>query len=900
MSKVINKIPLCRIEIKYFKSTQGVEGKVLFERFDALDNIIGNNIDEEFRSFISHPVTEENLSVTFHGKKSKDQPKILSELTGIEGDKYKEILNKTLQHYKQVIDGLNKGNEKLKADFLSKTIKFIDNRFVYCYDEKVVLGVWGLQLKENLREDISEIRKNLIVPTKNDIPVDSVEPIEPDEPAEPPIPSGIREDKPEVIDNPTPEVPIELEKPKKRPWHLRFIEWLKGLFFGRGCLRSLLWLLLLLLLLFLLFSLLRGCDSNRTFNGGGALSENDQGWLADDPNVGKDGGKYDPNNPYTPKPSPPGFEGVLPPNEGVLAPLPENPEIIPGNPNIIGNRLNILMENDDKSIMDLAKAFKEKYPDSKYQVVYYDNVVKRMQIEIPTEEREKIKEEIPTIFAPDFDLFVFDESLFEGASIPNDPAISDASKSWYLKAVNAFEAWEITKGSSKISIAIVDNGFNLQHPELKQKVVAPYNVWSHSSNVFAQKEDHGTHVAGIALATADNGQGISGIAPESRFMPIQVANEHGLMTTTSVLDGILYALYQGADVVNVSLGSQFNGISRIPEDAQKELIQNRFKEEERLWRRVMRIAANHNSTLVIAAGNDNVLTGIDALQRPELFITVSAIDQDGNNPSKAAFSNYGSRSTVSAPGVNIYSTVGKNGYTSMDGTSMAAPIVSGAVALMKSLNDSLTSKQIICILQTTGKYTRGQIGKLIQVDKALDFVQSGAEPDCAPKPSTGDVQILLSWNNYNDLDLICTDPTGQTISYKNRSVSSGGQLEIDMNVEFPDSQSPIENIFWRPGTAPDGTYNVYLQYFKNHEPTIDETPYTITIKYDGNVEELAGVIKSADRAKFVKSFTVGNRAGKNESQGGDDKRSQLEKERARLQAELDRVERELKKLSANY
>ncbi len=77
-------------------------------------------------------------------------------------------------------------------------------------------------------------------------------------------------------------------------------------------------------------------------------------------------------------------EDVLPPNQGELPPI-DTTKIIrePGNPVIIGNRLNILMENEDKSIMDLAKEFKEKYPDNKYKVVYYDDVVKRMQIEVP-------------------------------------------------------------------------------------------------------------------------------------------------------------------------------------------------------------------------------------------------------------------------------------------------------------------------------------------------------------------------------------------------------------------------------------------------------------------------------------------------------------------------------------
>jgi subtilisin family serine protease len=542
--------------------------------------------------------------------------------------------------------------------------------------------------------------------------------------------------------------------------------------------------------------------------------------------------------------------------------------------------------------LDLAKDFKAKYPDGKYKVVYYDDVVKRMQIEIPKEEREQLKQSIPKQFAPEYELFVFDEALFEGAYTPNDPAFSDPDKAWYLDAIHARQAWDITRGSEDITVAVVDNGFNLEHPELRSKVVQPYNVWKHSDEVFPQQIDHGTHVAGTALAVADNGKGICGIAPDCKFMPVQVADMRGIMTTTSVLDGILYALYQGADVVNVSLRSRFTSLSQFPESAQQDLIHNYFKEEERLWREIMRIAANHNSTIVVAAGNDNVLAGIDALQRPELFITVSAVDKNSQSFDKAEFSNYGSFSTISSPGVGIYSSVGTNDYQTMDGTSMAAPIVAGAVALMKSINDTITTKQIICILQNTGVETQGNIGKLIQLDKALEKVKSGETVDCTPAPSTGDVQILLSWNNYNDLDLICTDPLGETVFFKNRNVSSGGQLEIDMNVEYPDSQTPIENIYWEPGGAPNGTYNVYLLYYRRHESVIDETPYNIKIKYDEKTDDYSGMIKKTDDVIHICTFTLGTI----ESNPQSNRLTQLEQERNRLQQELDRVNDELYKI----
>lgn len=932
MAKVINHEPLFSTDLKYFKALQIIDGRTVFDRYNSLANIVKNNIDAQYQDFISYPIKEGN-EIEFHGKIPKEEPRVLSGLQENDLTKYQNLKTETLAYYNNKIEELKNTGKTDEAEFLSKAVKYADDRFVYCYDDKVVLGAWGMTLKENLRADISEIRKNLVTKKKPEPQPEAAQEIPPINPftvrfdegdngnlngqaeyskyegdfvTETEIPQvepkdgyeftgwdeepsnySISGDK--VFTAQYREIPVVPPiPPKKLPWWKRFWTWLTTLFSGRGCLKWLLWLLLILLLLWLFSWLVRGCDGGMINGGGGALDDNDSTWLENDPRVGDERGIYDPYNPYTPVPTPPDYEDVLPPQQGTLPPIGDKPEIIPGNPIILGNRLNILMENDDKSIMDLAKDFKTKYPEDKYKVVYYDDVVKRMQIEIPTNERENLKEVIPDQFAPKYQLFVFDEALFEGVIVPNN----NSDKDWYLSAINAEEAWGITQGSEKITVAIVDNGFNLQHPELSSKVVQPYNVWKRSREIFPQPIDHGTHVAGTALAIASDGKGITGIAPNCKFMPIQVADEQGRMTTTSVLDGILYALYQGADVINVSLGSQFNELSHLPETEQKELISKRFKEEERLWREIMRIAANHNATLVVAAGNDNVLAGIDALQRPELFIVVSATDRNNQNLTKARFSNYGQYSTISAPGVGIYSSVGRNSYETMDGTSMAAPMVSGAVALMKSLNPSLTTKNIICILQETGLKTQENIGSLIQIDKALRMVNDRSFVDCTPEPSTGDVQILLSWNNYNDLDLICTDPSGDFIYYKNRFVSSGGQLEIDMNVEYPDSRTPIENIYWKPGTAPNGTYSVYLSYYKKHENSIDETAYQIQVKYGEKTEVFKGMIKESEKAIPIFTFTLGNA----ENPSTNSKRIELERERNQLQMELDRVNNELRNI----
>lgn len=947
MPRVKGKEQLCSCEQKHFKSIQGFGEHTLFERYTDIENVVNKKVDEKYHHFLAQPVIDGD-TMTWFSKPYNEAPRRFTELQGEEQTNYDIIKKNTVAHYQKIIEILKNEDQNSEAETLENSIKFINDDFVYCYDGIVVLGIWGMQLRENVRESIGTISKNLFKEKKKSTIVSP----DIDEPSQPEI------ENPEIpIENPftirfnagdngnisgntelqkhSGEIISESEVPNvepkagyeftgwdknpndygvtgetiftaqyspivppitRLPWYKRFWNWLRNLFFGRGCLKWLLWLLLLLLLILLLIWLLRGCDRERVHPIPSPID--DKPWIHDDPRVGDGGGIYDPGNPYEKVPTPPEYSDVLPPNQGEMPPI-DTTKIIrePGKPVIISNRLNVLMENEDKSIMDLAKDFKEKYPDEKYKVVYYDDVVKRMQIEVPPDERLKLKTEIPENFAPEYELFVFDESLFEGGYTPNDPAFSSTDKSWYLKSINAPNAWDITKGSTNLTIAIVDNGFSLKHPELQSKVVMPYNVWLHSKVVFAQNIDHGTHVAGTALALMDNKKGLCGIAPNCAFMPVQVANKQGLMTTTSILDGILYALYQGADVINVSLGMQFTGT--LPESEQRNLQNNHFKEEERLWNKVMEISDKHKTIIVVAAGNENMLAGVNPMSRPKNFIVVSAVDKSNREYHKAGFSNYGDYSTVSAPGVSIYSSVGNNDYQVMDGTSMAAPIVTGTIALMKSLNDSLTAEQIVCILQGTGKPAEGKVGNLIQIDKALLKVKSGEFTDCDSRPdtpSTGDVQILLSWDNYNDLDLVCTDPNNETVWFKNKNISSGGKLEIDMNVNYPDSKTPIENIYWPTGGAPNGTYNVYLVYYKKHIE-INETPYKITVKYGDKTEVFTGKIKREDNSIPICTFTLGD--ANNSSPPSGRSKDELLREREKLQKQLDQIDRELREIRNN-
>lgn len=660
---------------------------------------------------------------------------------------------------------------------------------------------------------------------------------------------------------------------KKTPWYRRLWLWLTG----KGCLKWLLWFLLILLLLILLFYCIGSCnrctrDVTRDDPSEEVIidePDREEIWTRPDPFDNGDSHPIhgeepvigDPitGNPITVppvNPEDPGF-GLLPDYPNRPLPVPDD-DIIDdedGRRKIVANRLNVLLDDDSLSITEFAQDFKAAYPGEQYQIVYADNLIKRLQLMVPSDEREKVKRELvgrlPEKYTPE-NVFIWDEALFEGYHRPNDARIGEC---WYLDAIRAYPAWDMTMGNDSIIVAIVDDGFSLTHEELEGKVVMPYNVYTQNTDVSESEDKHGSHVAGLAVGKADNQKGIAGIAPNCKLMPVKISDEYGNMTTTGIVDGVLYSVYKGASVVNLSLGMWMQ--TNIPVEIQEELIRHHFKEEERLWNKVFEMASKKNTTIVIAAGNEDLLAGIDPMRRGENVIVVAAVDKY-HNPvwGKSIFSNYGVHTDISAPGVDILSSVGNNDYEFMSGTSMAAPIASGAVALMKSVNPDLNTAQIRFIFQETGLPVVGDIGKLIQLDKALEMAKN-FNADSIPAPQTGDVQIQLKWHNFNDLDIACTDPFGQTVNFRNKHVPSGGCLDVDMNAGGLKSNQPLENIYWPTGGAPSGNYTVYLKYYARKDSYEDATPYEVFVKYGDKAENYTGTLSSINTGwNKICSFTL--------------------------------------------
>ncbi|MGD2178702.1 MAG: S8 family peptidase, partial [Anaerolineae bacterium] len=241
---------------------------------------------------------------------------------------------------------------------------------------------------------------------------------------------------------------------------------------------------------------------------------------------------------------------------------------------------------------------------------------------------------------------------------------------WSLERVSAPQAWAKSTGEG-IVIAVLDTGADLDHPDLRSKLLTEVDRDFVNGDLTAEDDyGHGTHVAGIAAAATDNGLGIAGLGWDAEILPLKVLDDEGNGDAVALAAAIRYAADHGADVINMSLGGP------VPcgwpvKDAVDE-------------------AHSRGVTLIAAAGND--LGPVEMFPANcEHVLGVSATNPDDTRP---RYSNYGDHVSVAAPGSAIYSTLWGGSYGYGSGTSMATPHVAGLAALLMARYPSYTPGQL--------------------------------------------------------------------------------------------------------------------------------------------------------------------------------------------------------------
>ncbi len=379
------------------------------------------------------------------------------------------------------------------------------------------------------------------------------------------------------------------------------------------------------------------------------------------------------------------------------------------------------------------------------------------------------------------------------ASVPNDP---DLSSQWYLTKIQAFSAWNITTGAS-FPIAVIDSGVDPSHPDLSSRLMTGWNFVAGNSNT-ADTTGHGTAVAGVFGALANNGIGVAGITWQNPILPLLVVDSNNYAAYSNIAAAIQYAADHGARVISISLGGT----------ASSSVLQS-----------AVNYAWNAGAIVVAAAMNNSNSTP----NYPAACTNAIAVSATDENDNLATFSNFGSWITLSAPGNNIETTNSGGGYGEWWGTSLATPVVSGVAALALAANPSLTPQALVTLLEQNSddlgpagydtSFGWGRVNAYKAVLAALGQPVSVSPPPTptpppTPVPSTLPILIHSGGGSY-------TDSSGRVWS---ADAGYSGGTSYSTSYAIANTSVPALYQTCRYGNftysfqVPNGSYNVTLKF----------------------------------------------------------------------------------------
>ena len=416
-------------------------------------------------------------------------------------------------------------------------------------------------------------------------------------------------------------------------------------------------------------------------------------------------------------------------------------------------------------------------------------------------------------------------SLLAQATEIDDPM---ASQQWALSSINAYEAWDSVKTNKSVTVAVLDNGCLTTHEDLKDNIVAVYNAVDNSTDM-TPVDNHGTHVAGIVAATANNGKGVAGVSYNAGLVPIKVfkgsnAYSSYLLTAYKYIED--NASLYNIKVVNLSLGIAQNGTSTSDIG---------LGGQDLAFIQAVSDAYDSGILTVCSAGNNAISKKGAYLNYPSDWLdnALGVISlQNGTPPKRSSSSNYNMEGQISkdlaAPGVGIYSTVtdSTSSYASKDGTSMASPCVAGVAALVYAAGQDLTAESVSNILCSTAQdlgaegwdaqYGYGEVDAAAAVAAAGVFID-GVDSMLVGGTVTLEPTMDGTWTWSSSNEKVATVSTDGVVTGKEGGTSiitaTNGTLKLSKAVTVFDIS------FTGPHAVPSGSF-VELTFNENPDSGI--------------------------------------------------------------------------------
>ncbi len=417
--------------------------------------------------------------------------------------------------------------------------------------------------------------------------------------------------------------------------------------------------------------------------------------------------------------------------------------------------------------------------------------------------------------------------------------------------IDAEQAWQYGT-SSNVVVAVIDTGVDYNHPDLASNIWSNANEvagdgidndkngyvddirgWNFVSNNNNPMDDnnHGTHVAGTIGAVGNNQRGVVGVAWDVDIMPLKFLSATGSGVLSHAVSAIDYANRNGAKVINASWGG--GGFSSALQSA----IQ-RFQ--------------NAGGIFVAAAGNESSNNASTAAY-PANYPGVISVAASTRTDALASFSNFGTNVEIAAPGASILSTVRGGGYSSFNGTSMAAPHVAGAFALLWGHAPSKTSTELIdLVMANTDNVLRDRttFGRL-NVGKAAQALHDGGSPVDIIGPTVNSAAWVRSANNLSAVDLTFSEAIiGSTLASSVALTGPAGTLPVTSVVALDGT-----NTHWRVSfdqQSAVGTYSITIV------PNVtDAAGNAMDQNRNGTAGESADTFTSQTAIETTRSYTRG-------------------------------------------